>query len=427
MRGIRSMAVAGLLMALTAAGVAVSARAAGPAPKPHTLPARPGIACPITGCMTYDWNVVPSPNSGSVGNELFGVAVRTSTDAWAVGEQSNVVGDTSVDSSLIEHWNGQVWTVVPSPNLANIVQDYLQSVAIVSANDVWAVGPGYGSIQQCPHQDVVEHWDGQTWSVIPAPALNEDCSDELFGVSAVATNDVWAVGKGYDPVNKVDGTVMEHWDGHAWTIIPGPASLNGVPAYLNGVTAVSSTDVWAVGLYTPCLPSCQGKSLVEHWDGMKWSLIDSPNPSTRRNELRAVSARAANDIWAVGFIFDNITVDQVPLIEHWDGTAWTAPLLQNFCGLTNCVLSGVAALAANNVWAVGSSVSTSQGNYTPLILHWDGANWRFSSAPPRSAQSLFGVAGSATSAPIAVGTWFGNTTVLRYGPPQFSMKGPTRR
>jgi hypothetical protein len=416
------MAVAGLLVALTAAG-AVSVRAAGPAPKPRTLPASPGIACPATGCVTYDWNAVPSPNSGTVGNELFGVAVRTSTDAWPVGGQVNVVGNTSAYSTLIEHWNGQAWAIVPSPNLANIVQDYLRSVAIVSANDVWAVGPGYASIQQCPHQDVVERWDGQTWSVIPAPALNEDCSDELFGVSAVATNDVWAVGKGYDPINKVDEVVMEHWDGQTWTIVPGPTFLNGVPAYLNGVAAVSSTDVWAVGLYNPCLPSCQVKSLVEHWDGMQWSVIASPNPSTRWNELRAISARAANDIWAVGFIYDNVTADQAPLIAHWDGTAWTAPLLQNFCGLTNCVLSGVTALASNNVWVVGSSV----GDYTPLILHWDGANWRFSSAPSRSASNLNGVSGNPTSAPVAVGTWGGKTAVLRYGPPQFPMKGPTGR
>ncbi|HEX3269459.1 MAG TPA: hypothetical protein VHR15_02340 [Ktedonobacterales bacterium] len=427
MHRIRPFAVAGLLAILAIAAATTSVRAAGPAPKPRTAPARPGIACPITGCVTNDWNLVPSPNSGSGGNELYGVAVRTSTDAWAVGGQINVVGNASAYSTLIEHWDGQAWAIVPSPNIANIVQDYLRSVAIVSANDVWAVGPGYASTQQCPHRDVVEHWDGQTWSVVPAPALNEDCSDELFGVAAVATNDVWAVGKGYDPVNKVDEVVMEHWDGQTWTIIPGPTSLNGIPAYLNGVTAVSSTDVWAVGLYTPCLPSCLGKSLVEHWDGMQWSAVDSPNPSTRRNELSAVSARAANDIWAVGYIFDNVTVDQVPLIEHWDGTAWTAPLLQNFCGLTNCVLSGVAALASNNVWAVGSSVSTSRGNYTPLILHWDGANWRFSSAPLRSAESLFGVAGNATSAPVAVGKWFGNTTILRYGPPQFPIKGPARR
>jgi hypothetical protein len=173
MRAIRSLSIAGLLVILVIAGVAASVRAAGPAPKPRTLPARPGIACPSTGCVSYDWNALPSPNGGNYDNELFGVAVRTSTDAWAVGRQVNVIGNTIPNSTLIEHWNGQVWAVVPSPNLANIVQDYLQSVAIVSANDVWAVGPGYGSIQQCPHQDVVEHWDGQAWSVIPAPAHSQ--------------------------------------------------------------------------------------------------------------------------------------------------------------------------------------------------------------------------------------------------------------
>jgi hypothetical protein len=146
MRAIRSLSIAGLLVVLAIAGVAASVRAAGPALTPRAQPGRPGIAYPSTGCVSYDWNAVPSPNSGSVGNELFGVAVRTSTDAWAVGGQVNVVGNTSAYSTLIEHWNGQVWAIVPSPNLTTIVQDYLTSVAIVSANDVWAVGPGYGSI-----------------------------------------------------------------------------------------------------------------------------------------------------------------------------------------------------------------------------------------------------------------------------------------
>jgi len=142
MRGTGSLVVAGLLAILAIVGATTSARAAGPAPTPRAVPVRPGIACPITGCVTYDLNMMPSPNSGSVGNELFGVAVRTSTDAWAVGGLVNVVGNASAYSTLIEHWNGQAWAIVPSPNLANIIQDYLRSVAIVSANDVWAVGPG---------------------------------------------------------------------------------------------------------------------------------------------------------------------------------------------------------------------------------------------------------------------------------------------
>jgi hypothetical protein len=164
--------------------------------------------------------------------------------------------------------------------------------------------------------------------------------------------------------------------------------------------------------------------LVEHWDGVQWSVVASPNLSTRRNELFAVSARAANDIWAVGYFFDDITVDEDPLIEHWDGTAWTAFPHQNFCAQTDCgVLLGVTAIAANDAWAVGSSAD----GFTPLIVHWNGAKWSASSAPARSARYLNGVSGSAMSAPVAVGTWAAQTAIVRYGPPQFPKKGPTRR
>ncbi len=425
MRGIRSMTVAGLLVALAAAGVAVSARAAGPAPKPRTLPARPGIACPATGCVTYDWNVVPSPSGGTVDNELIGIAVISPLDAWAVGRQVNVVNNKSVTSTLIEHWNGQAWSIVSSPNLGSTIDDYLTSVAVVSANDIWAVGPAYPTVAQCPNRDLVEHWDGNAWTLISAPALNEDCSDELFGVAAVATDDVWAVGKGYDPVNKGDAPITEHWDGQTWTIVP---CINPIVggfqsfSYFEGVTATSSSDVWAVGHY---VTNVGYYTLAEHWNGVQWSFVPSPSPSSARNELLAVNARAANDIWAVGDVWDSVTLFEDPLIEHWDGTSWTAVPRQNFCSQTDCgVLKSVVTLAANNVWAVGS---ITMGTGVPLIVHWDGGKWSVSSTPPRSARYLNGVSGSATSAPIAVGTWGGQASILRYGPPQFPMKGPTRR
>ena len=43
--------------------------------------------------------------------------------------------------TLTEHWNGTAWSVVASPNAGTI--NSLQSVAAVSANDVWAVGYRY--------------------------------------------------------------------------------------------------------------------------------------------------------------------------------------------------------------------------------------------------------------------------------------------
>src|SRR5689334_21377621 len=53
---------------------------------------------------------------------------------------------------------GECWNVVRSPNLPS--GSGLQGVDIAAANDVWAVG-SYGS------QTLVEHWNGSAWAVVP--------------------------------------------------------------------------------------------------------------------------------------------------------------------------------------------------------------------------------------------------------------------
>src|SRR3954466_3149445 len=52
------------------------------------------------------------------------------------------------------------WNVVPSPNRGTL-DNYLRGVTAVSANDIWAVGFYYnGSVQRT----LTEHWDGTNWS-----------------------------------------------------------------------------------------------------------------------------------------------------------------------------------------------------------------------------------------------------------------------
>ena len=72
---------------------------------------------------------------------------------------------------LIERWDGESWTAVPSPtkvmdangNWIPIV--YLTDVSAVSARNVWATG--YASTGQVgPFSGLTEHWDGSSWSVV---------------------------------------------------------------------------------------------------------------------------------------------------------------------------------------------------------------------------------------------------------------------
>src|SRR5579863_7528626 len=53
------------------------------------------------------------------------------------------------------------WTVVASPNVGSN-QNYLNSVAVISLNDVWAVGTTSSGT-------LTEHWNGTQWSVVPRP------------------------------------------------------------------------------------------------------------------------------------------------------------------------------------------------------------------------------------------------------------------
>ena len=62
------------------------------------------------------------------------MAVLSPSDAWAVGFYQ----DTGLDQTLIEHWDGSAWTVVPSPNVAEF-DNVLNAVRAKSATDIWAV------------------------------------------------------------------------------------------------------------------------------------------------------------------------------------------------------------------------------------------------------------------------------------------------
>ena len=83
------------------------------------------------------WQIIASPNGSGQVNELHSVSALAENDVWAAGVSYNT--ERTLGSTLIEHWNGSRWSVVPSPNPSSSV-NMINAVAAVSANDVWAVG-----------------------------------------------------------------------------------------------------------------------------------------------------------------------------------------------------------------------------------------------------------------------------------------------
>ncbi|MHB8600677.1 MAG: hypothetical protein ACYDER_28210 [Ktedonobacteraceae bacterium] len=159
------------------------------------------------------WTIVPSPNATDYQNELSAVAAISATDVWAVGDSESLRGPVV---TLIEHWDGMRWTVVPSPNPTTSF-DALSGVAAVSASDVWAVGwDNTGPL--------IDHWDGTSWQSVSSPAVE----GTFLGISAQSASDIWAVGD-----QAGDQPLTEHWDGSAWHLVPAP----GVPTTRTSSTA----------------------------------------------------------------------------------------------------------------------------------------------------------------------------------------------
>jgi hypothetical protein len=94
-------------------------------------------------------------------------------------------------------------------------------------------------------------------------------------------------------------------------------------------------------------PTAQASSA--DWNGTTWAIIPSPNDGSQ-SFLNAVSAGAEDDAWAVGSSYRGTT--EYPLIAHWDGASWS--LVSGGTASEELgALTGVAALAPDDVWAVG--------------------------------------------------------------------------
>src|SRR5947209_15989602 len=93
------------------------------------------LSTSLTFAQTGAWTLVSSPNQGTLGNQLFGVAAVSASNIWAVGDYND--GPFKHDSlTLIQHWNGSSWSIVSSPNPVTGAYNFdrLQAVAAVSAS-----------------------------------------------------------------------------------------------------------------------------------------------------------------------------------------------------------------------------------------------------------------------------------------------------
>ncbi|HEX6447073.1 MAG TPA: hypothetical protein VF053_18400 [Streptosporangiales bacterium] len=310
--------------------------------------------------------VVPPPlrtGFASSGTSSF----DSDTDGWALWSLP-----TAFTTPYGERWHDGRWTSVPfapSPDAAKYnVQ--INDVVAISPTDAWAVGTRYEAgvaLGFFPMGSVVEHWDGSSWSVVPDPAATRENAG-LNAVAVIAADDVWAVGElrtGGDAQRITP--LLEHWDGKRWTVAE---MALGEPEFFAGLSSVSATrggDVWAAG-FTLDRPSSQGgvrAPLVAHYDGTSWHAVGGL-PDLGGGIPTTVYAAAAQDAWTTAV---NPQTNETTFL-HWTGRNWTSVPVPGpkAYGLTY-TYTAMDGTGPTDVWAVGSVANGAYTTDTPQIAH----------------------------------------------------------
>ena len=332
------------------------------------------IAAPASASTAWRVQQVPAPANSAA--QLQAVSCPMPGICFAVGYY--VVAGMLTESTLAERWSGGQWAIqsTPSPGTGRI--DQLTGISCLSAIDCTAVG--IISTQTTTNGTLVEHWDGTSWTVVPSPDPVDTTVADFTGVSCASATSCTAVGL-YD----ISGSrphelpLAEHWDGTKWTVthVPLPTGIIA-GSFDGGVSCTSATHCIAVGdIATPNQPS-NTQPLAERWNGTGWTVQPTPTPASAYNPfLDAVSCSAPAHCTAVGGYLANGSTGS-SLVERRDNTAWTIQADAASGGLT-----GVSCTSSTSCTAVGGAAE-----------HWDGTSWTSQPLPdPHHTTRGFAVLG----------------------------------
>jgi hypothetical protein len=347
--GITPVAVTGVTGATAIAAGGDYGAAAVPTPGPVISGTPESIFHPVA---TPSPGIMPIPAAHLLDVSFTSVSAQAANEALAVGNSSTGLKQTL----LAEHWNGKKWAATTMPAPKGRVPT-ISGVVDLAPGNGWAVGFTKGGTTN-NERTLIEHWNGSTWSIVPSPnplggTAGNDAVEAIDGVSA---NDLLAVGEKFSFNNGGITLLFEHFNGTAWTGFPFPASAGF--QFATAITTISLTDAWVVG------SNGLQTTLAAHFDGTKWRIVPTPTPQdgpNPTNTLTGVTAISSTDVYASGYEANvNNQNFLKPYVLHWNGSTWSLVTLPNTGtegSRLNAVVADRPACAARTLWP-GSDVQS---------------------------------------------------------------------
>ena len=290
--------------------------------------------------------------AGGVGN-LMAVVPFAANDVWVVGHEGIAPFLETEGRSSILHYDGSSWIYVMGDT-----QAYLRGLTAIDSSHMWSAG-GALEVGRDPDdkpivQSSIFFYNSSSWARQAAPNGTSD----LYGISALAASDVWAVGN--------IGNVL-HFDGSSWS-----RQDIGLTRRLNAVSARVSNDIWAVG----------DGGLVIHYDGSWSTVIDGIGKAT----ADSLAYDSSHDMLYAGLAGKGVWRCTQPATDPaWDNT--DMPQVGGSDLTANALLSDgtrlYAATAGHGVWRCADPTVA-----TPSWANISDALW--------SADSVFSLASDGT-------------------------------
>jgi subtilisin family serine protease len=226
----------------------------------------------------YSETALATPEGGSL-STLKGVSCTAGYACTAVGSYTKE-GKTK---ALAERFNPEAgtWSVQTTATGPSEPVE-LRDVSCPTASECFAVGKEGAVTTTKP---LIERWNGTSWSVQTSPLPPGITYSSLSKVSCPSTGACVATGAASSTEGGAAYAVR--WDGKEWSLASSGLSAS------SDLSCTSSTSCIAVG-------TKESKTLMQAWDGSKWSAQSSPNPEGKTPSLSGVSCTSATACIAVG-------------------------------------------------------------------------------------------------------------------------------
>jgi hypothetical protein len=297
------------------------------------VPAGPTMAAEAADAGWRTAYIHPEVAEHDTGFEKLAVVDRD--DVWATGSLSK----SGTGVGTLTHWDGTGWKDVPTP----VELGWSGPIGATSASNVWA----FGMAKYPATGNHAMRWNGYSWKVTSTGSFRVE------DAAVLGKNDVWGVG--FD--DQARGNRAMHWNGRTWRKV-------SMPDHPMAITARTPTDLWAVGVREYEDQEKLGLVSVMRWRGEKWRRVSIPKVtlppgySSGLAELWDVTALSATNVWAIGKIVWNPDEGDGPLrtlVLRWNGKKWTVRIGD---GQQDDFYNNVAPDGAGGVW-----MTTTDGAY----------------------------------------------------------------